>query len=117
MTKVNQTLTLVKGDDHEITFAITDSDDAVKTMTAATSIKWEAVQVGSTAAAIAKTLSDGVTLVNVNGIDDGIKVTLSATDTNITAGTYRHELECVIGSKRSTLATGMLLIREDLINN
>lgn len=117
MTKENQDLSIISGDDHEITFTITDASDAAKSLTGATSLKWSVFALTDLSTAVlAKTTSSGVSLVNVDDTNDGVKVVLTQADTNGLAGTYRHELEVVdSASKKSTLAKGIISIAQDLI--
>lgn len=114
MTKTNQNFSFVRSDDHTVTFAITDASDNPKSLTSAVSIDWKAVQIGGTGS-ISKALGSGITLTNVNGVDDGVVVTLASSDTTVPAGVYRHELETEIGGKKSTLATGILTVTADII--
>ena len=114
--KTNQDFSFPRGDDHEIEFTIVDDDDEAKSLTGATSVKWELYQGGIVI--IQKDLDDGVALINVDGTNDGVKVTLEPSDTvSLNDGLYIHELECVIGGKRLTLAQGSLLLLKDYILN
>jgi hypothetical protein len=116
MTKKKQRVNFVRGDDHELEFTITDADEAVKSLTGATSVKWEVFD-GSTAV-LQKSLVSGVALFNINGTDDGVRVTIAAADTaSLDTGNYQHELECVLGGKRITLAQGWLVLDEEHIVN
>ena len=118
--KIGQDFDIPRGDDRELEFTALDEDDddAPKSLTGATEIKWEAFQ-GSTAI-IQKTYtgSGGVTLFDVDVTDDGVRVTLEPADTeDLDDGIYTHELECVIGGKRVTLAQGNLTLIKDRIAN
>lgn len=114
MTKQAQNFTVYSGDDHEVTFTITNAAGNPQSLTGATAIKWEVFGVG--AAIIQKSLGSGITLVNVNGTDDGVKVVLVPSDTASLDGEYEHELEAVdILGKTSTLLVGIMTVEKDLI--
>jgi hypothetical protein len=117
MTKENQDFSMISGDDHELTYTITDADGAAKSLTGATSLKWSVFALTDLSTSVlAKTTSSGVSLVNIDDTDDGVKVVLTQADTNDLAGTYKYELEVVdSASKKSTLAKGIATITQDLI--
>lgn len=110
MTQENQDFSMYSGDDHEITFTITNAAGSPQSLTGATAIKWQVPGF------IEKTLDDGISLVDVDDTDDGVKVVLVPADTADMKGKYNHELEAVdVSNKKSTLATGVLTVKEDLI--
>lgn len=116
MTKENQNISFVRGDDHQAEFTITDAAGNPKSLTGATSVKWEAFQRDT--AVIQKTLASGVALFNVDDTNDGVRVTFAAADTaNLDIDVYQHELECVLGGKRVTLAQGTFTLDKELIAN
>ena len=117
MTKENQDFSMISGDNHELTFTITDAVGDPKSLTGATSLKWSVFALTDLSTSVlAKTTSSGVSLVNVDDIDDGVKVVLTQVDTNGLAGIYRYELEVVdSASKKSTLTRGIATINQDLI--
>jgi hypothetical protein len=119
MTVLNQDFSFTRGDDHQAEFTITEPDGTTpKSLTGATSLKWEAFHRGVGSAVIQKSLGTGIVLFNVNATDDGVRVVLDDSDTaSLDIDDYEHELEAVLGGKRVTLAQGTMTLLKELIAN
>ena len=114
--KTNQNIQFTKGDDHEAEYTITDDAGDPKSLTDATSVKWQALSAGT--AIISKDLTDGLELINVDDTNDGVRVIFDPGDTeDLESGSYKCELEAVRASKRVTLAQGNLILDEEYIEN
>ena len=114
--KKKQDIQFTRGDHHNAEYTIVDQNGTAQSLTGATSVKWEAFS-GSTAV-IQKSLADGVVLFDVDDTDDGVRVSLDPDDTeDLAIGAYKCELECVLATKRVTLAQGHLILDEELIAN
>lgn len=109
MALTEQNFTMYQGEDKLVTFVITDEDEAALNMTGGT-LSWEAsITSLDTTAQITKTPS----LVNVDGTNDGARVTLVDADTQtLTPLIYYHELRLVDGSGNdSVLAEGEMTVK------
>ena len=114
MTKYNQDFTMHQGDTKQITIAVVDESDVAKNLTGSTQ-RWRAYDQDQTTAVITKADGD-ITLVNVDGTNDGLRFTIAAADTAGLLGLYAFEAEVVdTSSNVSTVARGTVTIRNQLI--
>ena len=107
MTKLNQTFTIHQGESRTITVTVTDATGAAVNLTGATLIwlMWRTVTDDSVE------LSKTPTLVNVNGTNDGIEITLDPDDTkSLIPRTYYHECRVTIGSTQAVVFTGHMTV-------
>lgn len=106
------TLYVPQGADRIYQFNDTSDDIVFDSLSAATFIVWDSISSGSTAR-ISKSIGSGVTV----AADDKINVTLTGTDTNISASTYWFELWVTLTSgEKHLLKLGSFII-EDTRNN
>lgn len=111
MTLRDQDFELWQGENKLVYFTITGDSSAVKDLTGSTAFAWKALRhVGSTSAAITKSLSTGG--ITVTGATSGIFcVTLSSSDTESINGRFYHEARITdIEGKNEVVATGILII-------
>lgn len=121
MTKLAQDITMWQGEDTVITVPVTDSAGDPVALTGATAVRWSLFQrLDSTAAALAKTLGSGITLVNVSGTNDGVRITLTTGDTDdLAAGTYEHH-ECRVvdaSNQEQVIFIGKLYLKRSRTND
>lgn len=124
MTKTDQDLTMWQGEDWVITVPITNSAGTAVNLTGATAVRWlvfagKGAQTSATVAALTKTLGSGVALVNVNGTNDGVRITIDTDDTDdITPGVYYHECRVVdSASDEQVVFIGNLYLKRSRTND
>ncbi len=112
MTEKKQNFTVIQGDTKVMTIDVVDEAGSPKNLTGSTK-RWKAFdKVG--VEKISKADGD-ITLVNVAGTNDGLRFTLTPSDTvNLAPGPYPHEAEVVdSGSNVSTVTKGTLLVEKE----
>lgn len=118
MTKRNQDFTMVEGDHKTPRFAITDNAGSPNTITGATPISWVLAATPGGTALVTKTLALGqIAIVDKDGTDDAIEVTLLPVDTQgLGEGNYHHEAQVTDASGNvSTIARGTVTILRDTV--
>lgn len=112
MTEKKQNFTVIQGDTKVLTIAVTDEAGSAKVLTGSTK-RWKAFD-NLGVEKISKADGD-ITLVNVDGTDDGLRFTLAPSDTvNLAPGPYPHEAEVVdSGSNVSTVTKGTLRVEKE----
>ena len=112
MTKYNQNFEMHQGDTKQITIDVVDENDVAKNLTGSTQ-RWQAND--GTTIKITKSDSD-ISLVNVNGTNDGLRFTIAPADTVGLLGLFPFEAEVVdSASNISTVTRGTVTIRNQLI--
>lgn len=118
MAVQNPTVTIHSGDDKRLNYTVKDGAGAVVVITGAT-LKWglsrkktgEVAPIGGEI--VSKSTGSGITI--TDGDNGELRVDLDAADTAPLRGSHYHELEMVLGGKRSTLAYGQVEILVDLL--
>lgn len=93
MTTKDQNITMYQGEDKQLNFAITDESGNAKSLTGATAEWVVRISEDSSTNVISKTTSSGMSIIDINSTDDGVRVTLDAVDTrSLTPRSYYHEV-------------------------
>jgi hypothetical protein len=113
MTKYRQDFEIHQGDHKQVTFAVVDEAGAAKALTSSTQ-EWRAYQGATVKITV---LNAAISLVNVDGTDDGVRFTLAPADTSaLDPGVYQHELEVTdSGGNVSTVTRGTMTVKDDLV--
>jgi len=114
MTRLNQDFTMFQGEKKLLQIPITDAAGAPVTLTGAT-VRWE-VYLQRNDPELVKTTADltnPITLINVDGTNDGIQIPLVPADTTgWLARTYKHECRVTDSSGNPVVVfTGKLTLR------
>lgn len=106
-----QDFSLKQGEYKQVTIAVVDSSNVPVNLTGYT-LDWGLWR-GSTRL-LTKSYGSGITLVNVSGTNDGLRITLAASDTRTLApGTYYHECRVTNASSQpEVVAAGDVKINE-----
>ena len=108
MTIENQDITVYQGDVVPVIFTITDSNNAVVDITAAT-FTWGLFKLATETPYVTKTLGSGLALSDApNG---KVQLNLVAVDTRDIQGDWRHELSMTLGGVIEIVATGLLTVK------
>jgi len=122
MTRTDQDLTMWQGEDLVMTVAITNSAGTAVSLTGATAVRWSMFagkSPGSGTASLAKTLGSGIALVDVDGTNDGVQITIDTDDTDdMTPGVYYHECRVVdSASDEQVVFIGNVYLRKSRTND
>lgn len=106
MTKTVQDFSLYRGETKQITINVDDGAGDAKTLTGAT-IVWEAFRIREAPGSktVLKKSGGDITLVNLDGTDDGIRFTLDPADSARLDGIYEHEARVVDTSNDEAVVT------------
>lgn len=111
-----------QGEDLVITVPITNSAGTAVSLTGASAVRWlmfPGASPGTAAASLTKTLGSGIALVNEDGTDDGIQITINTGDTDdLTPTVYYHECRVVdSASDEQVVFIGNLYLKKSRTND
>lgn len=113
-----------QGEDLAVTVPITNSAGTAVSLTGATTVRWSLfagrnVEVSAATATLAKTLGSGISLVSVNGTNDGVRIAIDTDDTDdLDPGTYYHECRVVDASNdEQVVFIGNLYLKKSRTND
>ena len=109
MTAINQDFTIFAGDDHAVTFTVTDDTGAPVDISTASEITWQCARQPRDAALLAKSKTGGQITFVTDGRDGAFNVAISHTDTPAFYGFYAHLAVVIdVEGNRSTVAEGRM---------
>ena len=114
---------MFSGDDLDLVVTVVDADSAVVNITGADPVRWQLGRLATGAVIgpshpgqplVSKAISGGIVV--ASGISGILTISLDDTDTAaLRGGDYYHELEMVLGGKRTTVMYGVVTLRSDLV--
>ena len=91
MTKVNQNFECYEGNDVVLRVPITDRNTGEPKILTNATIVWKLSDSAKNSVVLSKSIGDGISIVSINGTDDGLEITITAEDTTSLLGTHYHE--------------------------
>lgn len=120
---LRQDFELFSGDDLDLTVTVVDAEEAIVDITLAGPVRWQLGRLATGAVIspanpgqpiVSKAIGTGIVL--TSGISGIMTISIDDTDTDgLRGGEYYHELELVLGGKRTTVMYGVVTLLSDLV--